>query len=76
MSANLKLTHEAIGVEVRRGTFDVVVDSGCVEAPEMSDTIGIPIECGHHTGQLRNGRPEFGLAEPMPLHRISKERTR
>ena len=26
MSATLKLTHKAIGVEVRRGTFDVVVD--------------------------------------------------
>ena len=26
MSAKLKLTHKAIGVEVRRGTYDVVVD--------------------------------------------------
>jgi hypothetical protein len=26
MPATLKVTHEAIGVEVRRGTYDVVVD--------------------------------------------------
>ena len=26
MAATLKLTHKAIGVEVRRGTYDVVLD--------------------------------------------------
>ena len=26
MAATLKLTHKAIGVEVRRGTYDIVVD--------------------------------------------------
>jgi hypothetical protein len=26
MSATLKLTHKTIGVEVRRGTYDIVVD--------------------------------------------------
>ena len=56
MSATLKLTHKAIGVEVRRGTFDVVVDAERVESLEMNDTIEIPIEPGHHTLQVRNGR--------------------
>ena|SRR5665213_422131 len=37
MSATLKLTHKAIGVEVRRGTFDVVVDGGRVGSLEMND---------------------------------------
>jgi len=56
MSATLKLTHTAIGVEVRRGTFDVVVDGERVGSLEMNDTIEIPIEAGHHTLQVRNGR--------------------
>ena len=56
MSATLKLTHKAIGVEVRRGTFDVVVDGESVGSVEMNDTIEIPIEPGHHTLQVRNGR--------------------
>jgi len=56
MSATLKLTHKAIGVEVRRGTFDVVVDRERVGSLKMNDTIEIPIEAGHHTLQVRNGR--------------------
>jgi hypothetical protein len=56
MPATLKLTHKAIGVEVRRGTFDVVVDGERVGSVEMNDTIEIPIEAGHHSLQVRNGR--------------------
>jgi hypothetical protein len=56
MSATLKLTHKAIGVEVRRGTYDVVVDSERVGSLEMNETIETPIEPGHHTLQVRNGR--------------------
>ena len=56
MSATLKLTHKAIGVEVRRGTFDVVVDAERVGSLEMNATIELPIEAGHHTLQVRNGR--------------------
>jgi hypothetical protein len=56
MSAILKLTHKAIGVEVRRGTYDVVVDGERVGSFEMNDTIEIPIEAGHHTLQIRKGR--------------------
>ena len=56
MSATLKLTHKAIGVEVRRGTFDVVVDGARVGSLEMNDTIEIPIEARHHALQVRSGR--------------------
>ena len=56
MGTTLKLTHKAIGVEVRRGTFDVVVDGERVRSVEMNDSIEIPIEPGHHTLQVRNGR--------------------
>lgn len=56
MAATLKLTHKAIGVEVRRGTYDIVVDGQRAGALEMNDTIDLPIEPGHHTVQVRDGR--------------------
>jgi hypothetical protein len=56
VSATLKLTHKSIGVEVRRGTFDVLVDGKRVGSVEMNDTIETPVEAGRHTLQVRNGR--------------------
>jgi hypothetical protein len=56
MAATLKLMHEAIGVEVRRGTYDVMVDGERVGSVAMNDTIEIPVEPGRHTLQVRNGR--------------------
>ena len=60
MAATLKLTHKAIGVEVRRGTFDVVLDGEQVGSVEMNHTIEIPVEPGRHTLQVRNGRNSSG----------------
>jgi hypothetical protein len=54
--ATLKLTHKAIGAEVRRGTYDALVDGKPVGSVEMNDTIEIPVEPGRHTLQVRNGR--------------------
>ena len=56
MAATLKLTHKTIGVEVRRGIYDVVVDGARVGSVELNDTIEIPVEPGRHTLQVRNGR--------------------
>lgn len=56
MSATLKLTHKTIGVEVRRGTYDVVVDGKRAGSLEQNESIGIPVEPGRHTVQVRNGR--------------------
>lgn len=56
MAARLKLTHKAIGAEVRRGTYDIVVDGQSAGSLEMNDTIEIPVEPGRHTVQARNGR--------------------
>lgn len=56
MTATLKLAHTAIGVEVRRGVFDVMVDAERVGSVEMNQTIEIPIEAGRHDLQVRNGR--------------------
>jgi hypothetical protein len=56
MVATLKLTHRAIGVEVRRGTYDVVLDGERVGSLELNDTFETPVEPGRHTLQVRNGR--------------------
>ena len=56
MSATLKLTHKAIGAEVRRGAYDVVVDGERVGTVEMNHTIDIPVKPGRHALQVRNGR--------------------
>ena len=56
MSATLKVRHEAIGVEVRRGTYDVVVDGNRTGAVELHGTFETPVEPGRHTLQIRNGR--------------------
>jgi hypothetical protein len=54
--ATLKVTHKAIGAEVRRGTYDVVVDGKRAGSVEINDTIVLPVEPGRHTVQVRNGR--------------------
>jgi hypothetical protein len=56
MPATLKLSHKAIGAEVRRGTYDAMVDGKRAGSVELDETINITIEPGRHTLQVRNGR--------------------
>ena len=56
MSATLQLTHKAIGAEVRRDPYDVMVDGERAGSVKMNDTIEIPVEPGRHTLQVRDGR--------------------
>ena len=56
MAATLTVTHKTIGVEVRRGTYDVVLDGTRVGSVEMNGTFETPVEPGRHSLQLRNGR--------------------
>lgn len=56
MAATLKLTHKAIGAEVRRDAYDVLVDGDRVGSVEMNDTLEIPLKAGRHTVQVRDGR--------------------
>src|ERR1700732_1963931 len=56
MSATLKLTHKTIGVEVRRGTYDVVLDGERVGSLELNDTFETPVEPGRHTLQVDSAR--------------------
>jgi hypothetical protein len=61
VSATLKLSHKSIGVEVRRGPYEVLVDGNRVGSVDMNDTIETPVEPGRHTLQLRNGRNTSGI---------------
>ncbi len=56
MSATLKLTHKAIGAEVRRQPYEVVVDGEQIGSVEMNGTIELPVDPGRHTLQVRSGR--------------------
>jgi hypothetical protein len=56
VSATLTVTHKAIGVEVRRGTYDIVLDGDPAGSVEMNGTVQIPVAPGRHTLQVRDGR--------------------
>jgi hypothetical protein len=56
MTATLKLTHKAIGAEVRPGAYDIVLDEQRVGSVETNETFETPIEPGRHTLQVRSGR--------------------
>lgn len=56
MSATLRLTRSVFGMELRGGTFDVLVDGERVGSIESRGTIETPVEPGHHTVQVRKGR--------------------
>lgn len=55
MPATLKLTHKAIGVEVRRDPYDILFDGQPAGSVAMNDTVTIPIAPGSHTLQLHSG---------------------
>ena len=56
MTATLKLTHKTIGVEVRRGPYDVFVDGNSVGSLKLNETIDVAVEPGLHTLRLCSGR--------------------
>jgi hypothetical protein len=56
MAATLKLTREGVGIELRRGTFDVLIDGDSVGSVDWHDTVEVPVESGRHTIRIRAGR--------------------
>lgn len=56
MSATLTLSREGVGIELRRGTFEVEIDRVRVGSIERHETKAFSIEPGHHTVQLHKGR--------------------
>jgi hypothetical protein len=56
MPATVTVTHKAIGAEVRRAPYDVVLDGERVGSVEMNATFETTVEQGSHTLQVRSGR--------------------
>jgi hypothetical protein len=52
----LKLSREAFGIELRRGTFDVLIDGAKAGTIQWKEQKEFEIEPGHHTLQLRANR--------------------
>jgi hypothetical protein len=56
MLATLKVTHRAIGAEVRRDPYEVVVDDALAGSVDMNQAMELPVDPGRHTLQIRDGR--------------------
>jgi hypothetical protein len=61
VSATLRVTHKAIGAEVRRNAYGVEVDGKPAGSVAMNDTFETPVEAGHHTLRVREGRKSSGV---------------
>jgi len=61
--ATLKLTHKAIGAEVRRGTYDALVDGKPVASVEMNDTIQA-LDLAHTM--------DYHISEGFALHNLGE----
>jgi len=60
MSATLRLARQGAGIELRRGTFEVVVDGAPVGTIEWQGTSEAPVEPGRHVLRVRKGRYSSG----------------
>ena len=57
MAATLQLVRKTSGLmELRRGTFQVLLDGKDVGSIDRDQTIEVPVEPGHHTLQVKTGR--------------------
>jgi hypothetical protein len=61
MAATLQLVRETGALmELRRGTFRVLLDGNDVGSIARHQTIEVPVEPGHHTLQVKTGRYTSG----------------
>lgn len=56
MAATLKLTRQGVGMELRRGTFDVLIDGNSVGSIDWHHTVEVPVEPGPHKIRIWAGR--------------------
>ena len=57
MDSTLHLIRQAgIVLELRRGAFDVLLDDKNIGKIERQGTIDVPLQNGHHTLQVKEGR--------------------
>jgi hypothetical protein len=56
VTATLKVTREGVGIELRRGTFEVLIDGTSVGSIDRHGTVEAPVESGRHTIRIQAGR--------------------
>lgn len=56
MSSQLTLKREGVGIELRRGPFEIVLDGDRAGSIERHQTVELPVEAGQHTLQVNAGR--------------------
>jgi hypothetical protein len=56
MAATLILTRKGVGIELRRGLFDIQLDGQSVGSITRDQTVTTPLEPGHHAVRIRKGR--------------------
>lgn len=56
MSGTLRLTREGIGIELRRGPFEICIDGTKVDSIEQHATTELALAPGRHTLRVRKGR--------------------
>jgi hypothetical protein len=56
MSATLTLKRAGVGMELRRGRLEVVLDGARAGSIDWHQTVEVPVEPGLHTLQLTAGR--------------------
>ena len=56
MSATLRITREGVGIELRRGRFEIFADSQSLGSIEWQETVERALEPGHHSLRVRAGR--------------------
>lgn len=61
MAATLSLTRGGFGIELRRGTFEFLVDGEVAGSIQRDETVETPLDAGPHTLQVRRGR--YGSAK-------------
>ncbi len=56
MSGTLVMRRQAVGIELRRGTFEVVLDGRAVGTIERDETLEVDVEPGSHSLLVRAGK--------------------
>jgi hypothetical protein len=56
LSGVLKLRREGVGIELRRGRFNIYVDGSNVGTIDNHQTVNIPVDAGQHTLRIGVGR--------------------
>lgn len=56
MSAVLRLKRDGVGIELRRGPFEIELDGTRIGTIRSHEKFEAPIQAGRHTLRLRSGR--------------------